>query len=379
MPRSDLADLAGSTGFPRISIYIPTHKTFPDAEQDPIRLSNALKAAEQQLEESDVRDAGELLAAARHKLADHDFWRYQNRGLAILIEDGETRCLKLPKAVPELTVIADRYHLRPLIDIFSDAGRFHVLAATRNSVRFFDAAEREFNEVSVEDLPSSLEAIKDRTDFEDQAGYHASSRGSAASPKYHALGESPEDYEAVELGQFAQHVAKAVDRHLVSDAAPLVLVAQPRLLGRLRQELRYGNIAEEDLQREPTSMDDKALHAETWAIAGQILREPRDALRARGNAWLEGADIAGDDDLEALMRSADEGRIETLLLARDSNIWGTYDEERREVTRVEDNAPDNEELLNLLAVKTLQHGGDVISLSKDLSERAGPAVGLYRY
>lgn len=379
MPRNDLADLAGSTGFPRISIYMPTHRTFPDAEQDPIRLSNALKEAEKQLAVADVRSAGDLLAAAKQRAAEHKFWRYQDQGLAVLIEDGETHWLKLPKDVPELTVVADRYHLRPLIDIFSDAGSYHVLAATRDSVRFFTGGEQDFEEVKVEDLPSGLGEIRGRTDFEDQAGYHARSRGSSDSPKYHALGESAEDYEEIELEQFAKAIAKAVDGHLSANAAPLILIAQPRLLGRLRQALRYDNIANEDLQRDPTSMDDRALHAKAWGIAGQILREPRDAQRERGNAWVEGADIPGSDDLQELMRSADEGRIETLLLARDVNVWGTYDEERREVARVSENAPDNEELLNLLAVKTLSQGGDVISLSEDLSEKTGPAVGLYRY
>jgi hypothetical protein len=71
------------------------------------------------------------------------------------------------------------------------------------------------------------------------------------------------------------------------------------------------------------------LHAETWAIASQILREPRDALRERGNAWVEGTDVPGSDDLQALIRSVDEGRIETLLLARSANVWGTYDERIR--------------------------------------------------
>jgi protein required for attachment to host cells len=379
MPRNDLAELAGSTGFPRLSIYMPTHKTFPEAEQDPIRLSNALKEAEKQLAEADVGGREDLISAARQRTEDHTFWRYQDHGLAVLIEDGATRWLKLPKEVPELTIVGERYHVRPLIDIFADSGRFHILAATRDSVRFFDAAEREFEEMKVDDLPSSLDEVKSRTDFEDQTGYHARSRGSAASPKYHALGESAEDYEAVELEQFARSVAKAVDNHLSGDAAPLILVAQPRLLGRLRQELRYGNVAEDDVQRDPTSLGDKELHAKAWTIAGPLLREPRDALRERCRAWIEGADIPASDDLQELICSADEGRIGTLLLAPDANVWGQYDEQRRLVSRSEDNAPDNEDLLNLLAVKTLMHGGEVISLSHDLAEKAGPAVGLYRY
>lgn len=311
---------------------------------------------------------------ARERTEAHKFWRYQDHGLAVLIEDGNTHWLKLPAEVPELTVVGRRFHVSPLIDIFADAGRFHVLAATRGSVRFFDGAERSLEEVKVDDLPSSWEEIKGRTDFEDQAGYHASSRGSTASPKYHALGESADDYEEVELGQFAQAVAKAVDKHLAEDARPLILIAQPRLLGRLRQELHYGDIADADVQRDPASMDNKELHVAAWAIACPLLRQPRDDLRQRCKAWLEGADIPASDDLQELMRTADEGRIQTLLLACGVNVWGRYNEERREVTRADKNAPDNEDLLNLLAVKTLMQGGEVISLSEDLSGKTGPAV-----
>jgi protein required for attachment to host cells len=379
MRRTDLAELAGSTGFPRVSIYIPTHKKFPEAKQDPIRLSNALKEAERQLADADVRHTDDFLAAARQRSAEHMFWRYQDDGLAVLIEDGATRWMKLPKEVPELTVVGQRYHVRPLIDVFADAGRFHVLAATRDSVRSFDGTERELREVKVDDLPSDLAEITGKTDFEAQDGYHARSRGSSASPKYHALGESPEDYEAVELEQFAKAIAKAVDRHLSEGAQPLILIAQPRLLGRLRQELRYGNIPVKDIQRDPTSMNDKELHTEAWAIARPLLSEPREELRRRCKAWIKGADIPASGDLQGLMRSADEGRIETLLLSRSTNVWGQYDETDRKIYVSQDNAPDNEDLLNLLAVKTLKQGGDVISLSDDLDEKAGPAVGLYRY
>lgn len=379
MAVDDLTSLARSTGFPRVSIFIPTHKTFPDAQQDPIRLSNALKEADRQLAAADVRNAEELLSAARLRTEAHKFWRYQDRGLAVLIEDGMTRWLKLPQAVPELSIVASRYHVRPLIDTFSDAGRFYVLAATRGSVRFFDAGERELEEIKIEDLPPSLDAIKGRTDFDDQAGYHTRSRGSAAAPKYHALGESAEDYEEVELGQFAQAVAKSVDRHLAADARPLILVAQPRLMGRLREKLGYRNTAETGVQTDPTSMSEKDLQAKVWAVAGPLLRQPRDDLRARCKAWLEGADIPGSGDLQELIRSADEGRIETLLVARDANVWGTYDDEQCTVRFDNANGPDNEDLLNLLALKSLSQGGDVISLSEDLADKAGPAVGLYRY
>jgi len=379
MQRNDLAELAGSTGFPRVSIYIPTHRTFPEAKQDPIRLSNAVKEAERQLIEADVRQADDIVAAARERTAEHKFWRYQDHGLAVLIENGTTRWMKLPKEVAELIVVGRRYHVRPLIDLFADAGTFHVLAATRDSVRFFDGSEHELEEIKVDELPKGLDQIRGRTDFENQAGYHASSRGSSTRPKYHALGESPDDYEAVELEQFAKAVAKAIDCHLSEGAKPLILIAQPRLLGRLRQELKYDNIAENDIQRNPAPMDEKELHDEAWELAEPLLRKPREELRSRCKAWIEGAEIAASADLEELMHSAEDGRIETLLLSRHANVWGQYDETNRKVSISDENVPENEDLLNLLALKTLHCGGDVISLSEELAEDAGPAVGLYRY
>jgi hypothetical protein len=126
-------------------------------------------------------------------------------------------------------------------------------------------------------------------------------------------------------------------------------------------------------------MSEKDLHAGGWAIARPLLREPRERLRKRCRAWIEGADISGSSDFEDLMRSADEGRIETLLLSRDKHVWGRYDETSRKISRADKNAADNEDLLKLLALKTLAQGGDVVSLSEDFAEKAGPAVGLYRY
>jgi len=383
MYRNDLAELAGSSGFPRISIYIPTHKVYPQTEQDPIRLSNALKEAGKQLVDAGVRKAEEILSSARQRLNESQFWRHQDHGLAMFIEEGKTRWLKLPAEVAELTTIGDRYHVLPLIDIFADRGRFHLLAATRDTVRLLDGAERELEEVHVEDLPSSLEQIKERTNFDDYAGYHTRDRGKqvggAAKPKYHALGESPEDYDDIELEHFARDIAKAVDSHLADRMTPLVLAARPRLLGRLRQELRYRHVAEADIQRDPASMTDNELHAEAWAIAGPLLRRDRDETRERLRARLEGAEIPGSEDLQKLFRAADQGRVETLLLSRGAAVWGRYDEKSREVNFAKEASPDNEDLLNLLAVKTMMQGGNVISLPDDVVDRTGPVAGLFRY
>jgi hypothetical protein len=383
MRKDDLIELARSTGFPRISVYLPTHKAYPKTEQDPIRLSNALKEVEKQLAEAGVRQVAEMLSATRQRVNEQMFWRYQDQGLAVFIEEGNTRWLKLPAEVQELTVISNRYHVLPLIDIFADRGRFHLLTATRDAVCFFDGAEREIEQVVVETLPSSLDEIKEQTDFEENVGYHVRSRGSqvggSAAPKYHALGDNSEDYNDVELENFARAIARAIDHHLAERVAPLVLAARPRLSGRLKHALRYRHVADADIQRDPASMSNDEVHAQAWAIAGPLLRQNRDEIRARLKARLEGMGIPGSEDLRELMRAADEGRIEDLLIARGANVWGTYDEASGELEVADRPGPGNEDLLNLLAIKTLTQGGAVIALPQELISRAGPVAGLFRY
>jgi hypothetical protein len=379
----ELSRLVRVNGFPCVSIYIPTHRTFPDTKQDPIRLSKALTEAEAQLRAAGVANPQVMLAAARQRSQEQMFWRYQDRGLAVFIREDATRWLKLPAEVPEIVVVADRFHVRPLVGMFADRGSFHLLAATRESVRLFEGAEREFEVVDVEGLPTSLAGAKESTDFDDQLGYHSRVRGAPAgpgsAPKYHTLGQSPEDYEDVELDNFLRSVAKAVDRHLADRAGPLVLAAEPRVLGRLRKALRYGEVAAAAIQRDPASLQPAELHAQAWPIADAVLRGGRDKARERLAARLDGGGVPGAEDVAALFAAAKEGRLETLLLARDQHVWGRYDEASGAVSIDQASAPDNEDLLNLLAVNALAQGGDVISLPERLAARAGPAAGLFRY
>src|SRR5688572_11902449 len=88
MHMDDLTELAQSTGFPRISIYLPTHKVYPETEQDRVRFSNAVKEAGKHLAQAGVKGGDELLAPARKRMDEPMFWRHLDHGLAVFIEQG---------------------------------------------------------------------------------------------------------------------------------------------------------------------------------------------------------------------------------------------------------------------------------------------------
>ena len=88
--RKELKGLVENPKGPCVSIFIPTHFKGPETQQDPIRLKNLLREAEQRLVELEIRpvEARELLAPAAALLDDADFWQHQSNGLALFMAEG---------------------------------------------------------------------------------------------------------------------------------------------------------------------------------------------------------------------------------------------------------------------------------------------------
>jgi len=84
-------------------------------------------------------------------------------------------------------------------------------------------------------------------------------------------------------------------------------------------------------------------------------------------------------NLGGIMRATEEGRVETVFVSQGEPVWGVYDPSHR-VIRI-DHAPsaENEDLLNLVALRTLAQGGDVRTLPDDMRETLGPVAALYRF
>ncbi len=382
---SVLQTLAGSDGFPRVSIYFPTHPTYPECQEDPIRLSNGLKEVHRQLSKAgwSESDVSGLLAEAAARDKDDLFWRYQNEGLAVFIEPGATRWVKLAQPVSELAVVASRYHIRPLIPILRDKGTYHVLAVTEDGARFFNGTREGLRLINVPDMPESAEQVWQRTEFDRDLGFHSRDRGQqvggADEPKYAALGESPQDYATVVRDHYARDVAKSVDAHLADSDAPLVLVALPRTLGYLGQHLGYRHIVPEHVSADPAPLSDAELHAKTWAVAEPVLTHEREELRNRLRAHVEGDMPDVTRNLEGIIKATEEGRVDTVFVSAGEQVWGVYDPSYR-VIRIDHAASaDNEDLLNLAALRTLAQGGDVRAMPEDVRGQLGPVAALFRY
>jgi hypothetical protein len=81
-----------------VSIYLPTHRTGIETQQDPIRLKNLLREAEQLLSAQGVgtHAVQKMLEPASRLLQDSDFWQHQSDGLAIFLSCNGARHYRLP-------------------------------------------------------------------------------------------------------------------------------------------------------------------------------------------------------------------------------------------------------------------------------------------
>lgn len=125
LTRDTLRGLMSVPAEPCISIYQPTHRHYPDNRQDPIRFKNLVRAVEESLAQR-YTGMDDLLAPLRALLDDGTFWNHTLDGLAVLVAPGQHRVFRVQRAVPELALVAESFHLKPLLRVVQSADRYHV-------------------------------------------------------------------------------------------------------------------------------------------------------------------------------------------------------------------------------------------------------------
>src|SRR5829696_8599314 len=154
--RADLECLALHGAGPSVSLFLPTHRAGPEVQQAPIRLKNLLRQATEALQADGVRPAmvHSVLAPLRRLVNDGLFWRYQSDGLALYSRPGWWRALRVPLDLPELAVVADRFHISPLLPLLTGDGHYFVLALSQHQIRLLEGTRDRLEEVHLPGGPA---------------------------------------------------------------------------------------------------------------------------------------------------------------------------------------------------------------------------------
>jgi hypothetical protein len=363
-----------------VSLYMPTHRSGPGIQQDPIRLKNLLREAEAQMAHRGGRrsDARALLAPARRLLGNDDFWQHQSDGLALFLSPNTFRAYRLPHEFVELGLVADRFHLKPLLTLLSGDGRFYVLALSQKRVRLLMGTRHSVSEMSLDSAPTSLADALAGEQREKDLRFHVAGHGGAL---FHGHGSGSDETEhKKDLLRYFQRLDKGIQDLVCINRAPLVLAGVEYLLPIYREANTCAELVEEGIVGNPDSLSDTELHSRAWAIVAPRFARAQELAAAQYRELARTGRTSAD--LETIIPAAEHGRISHLFVAVGVQRWGRFDRSSGCVTRHEEREAGDQDLLDLAAVETLAHAGDVFAVkAEEVPERKADAslAAVFRY
>jgi hypothetical protein len=270
--KADLEELIEHVSSPCISIYMPTHRAGVETRQDPIRLKNLLRDCELSLE---ARALGKpeiqaLLDPIRALVDDYDFWQHQSDGLAVFRSRDLFRTYRVALELPELAMVADRFHSKPMLALLTGDCRYAILALSQNEIRIFRVTRDTIAEIEPAGMPSSLaEAVgKRRVDRSLQSHSASSVAGGAATTVFHGHGGGGEEKKETLLAFFRQ-IDRDVQELLGEERVPLILAAVDHLYPIYCQANGYSELLDEWIPGNPEVLSAEALRRRAAPIAGR--------------------------------------------------------------------------------------------------------------
>jgi Bacterial archaeo-eukaryotic release factor family 3 len=376
-----LGDLLAPHSPPCISLYQPTHRHHPDNQQDPIRFRNLVAEAEASLRQKYAnRELRPLLEPFRALEGDHEFWNHALDGLAVFGSPDAFRVYLLQRPVPELAVVADSLHVKPLVRIVQSADRYQVLCLGRDSVKLYEGNRDALDPIDLADgIPrTNAEALGEDPDNKPErtvAAHGGSARGDATARHGHG---SEKDVANSDAERFFRAVDRGVlEHHSRPSGLPLILVTVTENSEIFRRVSHNPSLMTDGVNFDPWSLSADRLREEVWQVVQphylRRLAALVDDFREAHSRW------QASGDLSDIGQAAVAGQVGTLLVEADRLVPGTLDLSTGRISFEDLSRPEVDDLLDDLVELVLRKGGEVIVVPADRMPTRTGAAAINRY
>lgn len=377
--QSDLERLLPRQPHAVVSLYMPTEPVGTQTPQNLVRLRKLVGEAEGLLAARGMRaaDAKHLLQPAEALLLDEPFWRGLGRGLALFTGHGRLETYRLPWTLPELVLAQRRFHVRPLVPLLMLDGQFAVLAASMKQVRLWVGTSQQLAPVELE-LPQGLNEVLgyDTPQRVVQVRSTARMGKRKQGAVYHGQGAATEHVKQ-DLAAYFRQVDRVVTRWLGASRMPLVFAGVDYLYPIYREACTYAELHPEPLVGNPDHWDEGELRRRAWELVHPQFTKVIDQALARYR------ELAGtgqtSTSLEEILAAASEGGVDTLLVAREGEVWGAFEEGSGVVEFHTERRATSEDLLNTACALVWERAGRVLPVDRDQLPAPDQAVAIYRY
>lgn len=366
---------------PCLSLYQPTHRHHPGNQQDPIRFRNLVKALEESLLQQWPKNAFQPLLEPFRALADDgEFWNSTHDGLAVLAAKDMFRVYRLQRPVAELAVVANSFHLKPLMRILQTADRYQVLGLNRHEIKLFEGNRDVMDEIKLDQgVPRTItEALGEELTEPHQTVASYGGVGQGHSPMHHGHGggESEVDNDA---NRFFRAVDRAVLEHYSQPSElPLILAALPEHHHMFHEVSHNPFLLPESLDIHPDALSSiDELRQRAWQLI-----EPRYLARFAalaeefGTARSKGL---GDDDLAQVAKAVVSGRVATLLIEARREIPGRIDASNGDIELDNLEHPEVDDVLDDIGALAMKKGAEVVVIPAEQMPTKTGVAAIYRY
>lgn len=377
---SQIEHLIAEAAGPYVSVYMPTHRCGAETLQDPIRLKNLIRDADQQLQAIGCAsgDIDHLLHPLTAMLADYDFWQHQMDGLMIFRGKDLFESYQVDMAVSELAVVGDRPHLKPMLALMSSDARYYVLALSQNRAQLFQGTREGLAAVELEGMPRSLEETwpEQRESAALQSHSGSAPKAGGGSVVVHGQG-SGQELTKERMQIYFRKIDQALHTLLAASATPLILATVDYLAPIYRKVNSHPGLQAKWVSGNPDTLSAAELHVRALPIALETFEASR---RQAADRYLElWHTQRASNELAGVLPAAVCGRVDALFAAVGVQVWGAYNPSTGEVRISESCKSGEQDLLNLAAMHAFTNGGAVYAVPRSEVPGGGVVAAVYRY
>ena len=250
--QKDLQQLIETSGECCVSLYMPTHRTGREQQQDPIRFKNLVVRAQERLLGYGLRrpEVQALMRPAESLLKNGDFWQHQSDGLAIFLSSDFSQTYRLPSRFKELLAIANNFHIKPLLPLFSTNGQFYILAVSLNEIRLFLATRDTVSEMQLPNVPTSMQEALFMDDPEKHLDFHTGTKNPSTPGSrpavFHGQGVQSDEEDKKNILRYFQYVDKGLSALFDDTTIPMVLAGVDYLLPIYHEANTYNGLLKKE-------------------------------------------------------------------------------------------------------------------------------------
>jgi len=387
LEKSALKELVEKRHDITVSLFMPVQREPDKQQENRIRLKTLLKEAEQKLEAEDIcppdwskADSEALLAPAETLMANGRFWSDHSTGLAIFLAPEFSRIYRLPLNLPELLIIGEQFHVKPLLPIFNREGRFYVLALSQNHVRLLYGTPNNVHRIELDGVPTSKEEALFEEDPETRGlQFHTSTRAGAPTELrgavHHGHELSVEEKGAIK--RYFREVEKGLQPILQDETAPLVLAGVKYLFPLYAEVNTYPHLFDDGIPGNPEEKSDQQLHEEAKTVLEPYFKQRRREEVAQFHNLVNTEQAS--NKIEEIVPAAQYGRVDTLFTTVGHQRWGTFNKQTGKVELHDTAQPGDQDLLSLAAALTFLNGGKVYAVDPEAVPEQADIAAIYRY